>query len=319
MQRRRFRFKARYRLARRRVRYLFNSLSNFRIHMGGFFHWKYSGALIFSLYGLAVAMVGIGLAVDPFHRYFILADCFFAGSLVWAIGWWLSSEPLARKKPKLTKKQKKRNIQVSYVSYRAWKWGVILLMIVAFGGSLKLASEIELDRELSLHGGLLVPANDPTPPSACSGDDSLFLVNFGPWSAGTRHFPNIVFSSANIPRMTLEKNRHGELAVTTDIYDENENILVSIEKNHFIVTNDAFEITHPDRSTLVVVVKHQKEKVLDIRFLNKRAIRIWGHFRYPNAPDLVASQEELRLGNLRLAGSGNCATDPGPGLPDFAF
>ena len=54
------------------------------------FHWKYSSVLIFFFYALAVAMIGIGVAVEPFEQLFWNA-----------------------KKPKLTKKQKKHNEKVS--------------------------------------------------------------------------------------------------------------------------------------------------------------------------------------------------------------
>ena len=58
-------------------------------------------------------------------------------------------------------------------------------------------------------------------------------------------------------------------------------------------------VERPDASTLTVVIKQIKEKILDMRFLNKHAIRILGHFHYPGSPDLVATESEVRAGLLR--------------------
>ncbi len=284
----------------------------------GFFNWKYSAAIIFFFYALAVAMIGIGLAVEPFEELFEFAYLFFACSVLWAVGWWLTSEPLAARKPKLTRRQKRRLETVSYVSYRTWKWGVSFLMVLVFLGSLKLTRKIEVARELSLSHGWLVPGNDPTPDSACSGEKDLLLVFLGPLAAGANKFPNTVFTAGGTPRMTINKNGRGEVAVTTDIYDENENIIVSIRDNAFTVANDVFQVQRPDKSTLIVVIRRRKERVLDVRFLNKTAIRIWGHFRYPGARELVVTGEEIRVGDqFRMRGSGNCAVNAG--RADFAF
>ena len=64
----------RIRLSRIRKR----AVDNFPISdVRGFFNWKYSGALIFFFYALAVAMISIGLAVEPFEELFNFAYLFF--------------------------------------------------------------------------------------------------------------------------------------------------------------------------------------------------------------------------------------------------
>jgi hypothetical protein len=52
----------------------------------GFFHWKYSGVLIFFFYALAVAMISIGVVVEPIDELFNLAYLFFAMFFIWAVG-----------------------------------------------------------------------------------------------------------------------------------------------------------------------------------------------------------------------------------------
>jgi len=157
------RTRAVYRLNRLRAKRTLKSAYILLSHMHGLFPWRYSGALIFFLYALAFAMVGIGLAVEPFHTLFLLAHGFLSCSLIWAIGWWLTSGPLERKKPRLTKKQKKGQAPVSYRSYRAWQFGVSSLMVILFVFSMALVSQIESSRELGLLHGELIPANDPDP------------------------------------------------------------------------------------------------------------------------------------------------------------
>lgn len=105
------------------------------------------------------------------------------------------------------------------------------------------------------------------------------------------------------------------MSISTDVFDERDDIVVSINRNRYRVSNDAFEIDHPDESTLSVVLKHRQEKVLDIRFLNEHIIRIYGHFRYPDAHDVVADENGLTYAPLTL-GDG-CAENARMALFDF--
>jgi hypothetical protein len=83
--------------------------------------------------------------------------------------------------------------------------------------------------------GWLVPANDPTPPNSCATriiDQGGYIVFLGTLAAGSTRMPNIVMSAGGQPRIVLATNEHGELAITTDIFDSKDDIVVSLEKNN---------------------------------------------------------------------------------------
>lgn len=105
------------------------------------------------------------------------------------------------------------------------------------------------------------------------------------------------------------------MSITTDVFDEHEDVVVSIEKNKYTISNDAFQIVRPDDSTLSVIVKHRKEKVLDIRFLNDQIIRVYGHFRYPDAHDVIADENGVENEPVTL--SNGCADNAGKALFGF--
>jgi hypothetical protein len=269
--------------------------------MGGFFHWRYSGALIFFFYALAIAMISIGVAVESFHKLFILAYCCFACSLIWAIGWWLTSRPLESKKPKLTKKQRQGKEPVSYASYKAWKWGVPLLMAAIFFGSVKLTSNIELDRELSLLGGWLVPDKLASPPDPCAKwfqrQPNTVTVFWGDNVASEETtFPHIILKIKGEPKIVLDRSSKGALAITLDVFDQHENIIAEIDHNHFTVNpNNYFEKIQKDKSSLIVISQNKKEKVLDIHYLNPSAIKILGKFRYPGIQPIESTDNGLNI------------------------
>src|SRR2546426_1812259 len=130
---RRKKFRAVYRLNRRRIRRLWQYVRTTGMafpmaEVRGFFHWRYSAAFIFFFWGGVLAMIALGLSVEPFDYLFDLAIWFAIFGLVFSLGFWFTSEELERKKPKLTKKQKKRNERASLIGYRIRKWGVAIVI-----------------------------------------------------------------------------------------------------------------------------------------------------------------------------------------------
>jgi hypothetical protein len=306
-----------YRFYRRPARTIVSRFSSFRVSIAGTFHRKYSGTLIFSLYGLGVAMVGIGLSAEPFHRFFIYGECFFAASLVWAIGWWLNSEPLDHKKPKLTRRQKKGRDKVSYLSYRVWKWGVPILMVIAFVGSVRVADSIEVARELGLSSGPLLPSDDPSPShSTCQENppDAVFIyfgtavVSYAP--AGFTH--HAVIRVGNHDLLSLDRDAKG-VTVSAEIFDA-DGILVEIDHGKFKVYRpDFIKREHPDLHTLVVYDKWNNKR-LGVRYLNPHAIDITGSFFYPGYNSVTSTGNALMIGTNRFSG-GTCIG--GAGLADI--
>src|SRR5467141_569537 len=305
--------KALYRLYRRRLR------STWRKIREGFsmspikavFHWKYSGVLIFFFYALAFAMIGIGTAVEPFQELFNFAYVSLFLAAFWAVGWWLTSDVLERKKPKLTKKQKKHSEKVSLVAYRAWQWIPMFLIVLALLYSLKLASRIELARELNLNHGLLVSANEPTPPNPCQpAPKNALVIILGNKAVFSTGFPAKIIAINNDVILTLDKDSKGSISITTDIYDQNDDFVVGIEKNKFTPVSDAL-IERNDLSSLKVTLKHRKEQVLDVRYINPSTIRVFGIFRHPDDPELRVTTDGFIFNGQHVLVDNVCIGDFG--------
>jgi len=284
----------------------------------GFFHWKYSGTLIFFFYGLAVAMIGIGVAIEPFDELFNFAYLFLAFSLIWGAGWWLTSEPLERRKPKPTRKQKKHKEEVSYVSYRAWKWGAISLMVLAFLCSVKLTAKIKLSRDLSLDHGWLLPANDPDPPNNCTFEvsagigtgrtiklmpDNALKVFLGKFMVSYSNFPHRIFTVNGKNPLILNRDAGERIALTMDILDKDEKIVVRFADGLFTVNQNArLDMKRPDRSTLIVHDNYGNE-VLNIRYLNKSAVVVSALLQYSQAKPVRI--EKTKFADVCLGDAGS--------------
>jgi len=162
-----------------------------------------------------------------------------------------------------------------------------------------------------IRAGWLKPAHDPTPDNPCTRRISAqggLVVQLGTSIAGTiTHFPQVILTVSGKPEITLNKNDKGEIALTTEIFDANEDVVVAIDENAYTISDSAFQVqTSPDRSSLAVVIKHHRERVLDVKYLNDKMIRIWGHFRFPGL-ELTANEDGILIG-------GNTS---GPHFSDF--
>ena len=257
-------------------------------------------------------MIALGLSVEPFDYLFNLARFFFFLSLVFAVGWWLTSDELSLRKPRTSRSQRRRAERVSFWPYRAWKWGAVSAFVAAFVFFLSLTNKVELSRELNLNHGWLVAADDPTPPNPCrSVPQNALLVMLGSNTVYGTQFPQHVLMLKNDRILDLNRDGKGRVSVSTDLYDEKGDIVVEIKENKFTVANDAFEISRPDLSTLSVTIKHKKERVLDIRYLNPRAVQISGIFRHPDDPVLEVREGQSFLDGRLLRVSNNCVGDAG--------
>lgn len=244
---------------------------------------------------------------------------------LWAIGAWLVSSELSKKKPRPLKsgasEARAASFRKALIKYRYWQFSIPSLIIAVLLLAGFFTHHKEIENELSKRSNFfLIPADDPTPANDCT-HGSLFVF-LGTMAATANKFPDVVLATGVpappgdpkaidgrkfIPRLTIDRNSRGEVAVTFDIYDENENVVAAIEKNQVTISNDAFDVRRPDASTLTVIIKHKKETVLSARFLNKQAIRIYGHFRYPHALDVIASEDGLMVGGDHI--TGGCQAD----------
>jgi hypothetical protein len=148
--------------------------------------------------------------------------------------------------------------------------------------------------------GWLVPAAEPLPAIQCVDYDAVnhavrglkqlvvppgyTALLLGDFAQVEKDFPRTIIRAAGVPRFLLEKTDRGELAITLDIFDSDPNprIIASIERNQFMVNPNNYFKAESDKSSLKVIDQY-KTKVLDVRYLNKAAIRVTGVFHVPGS------------------------------------
>lgn len=230
-------------------------------------------------------MASIGTAIEPFDQVFNFAFLLLVFSVIWAIGWWLSSDILEKKRPRPTKKQVKHNEKVSLASYRAWQWIPVLLMLLAFLCAAKLTGRIELARELSLNHGWLMPADDHDPIDPCAGPftppDAL-RIHLGNIMAYGTNFPYPILAVDGKKELFVNRDEKGRVAISLDVRSADERIIATILNGHFTVNvNNSLDMQRPDKSTLIVRDQYKRE-VLNARYENRTHLELSALLQYPN-------------------------------------
>lgn len=284
----------------------------------GLFSWNWGFVLFF--FASAVTIIGIGVAVEPFEYLFGLARLFFVLCLISAVGWWLTSKQLEKRKPRVTRKQKKHGERVSYVGYRIWKWGVAGLMVLVVGYALNVTAKVELSRELSLDHGWLMPANDLDPPNNCSFEisagagtgrtiklmpDNALKVFLGKVMVSYSSFPHNIFTVNKKNPLVLNRDQSGRIALTMDILDRDGKVVVRFTDGFFTVNQNArLEMKRPNRNTLIVNDNYGNE-VLNIRYVNKKAVVVSALLQYSHAKPVQIQKTQFAdvcLGDVGYTG-----------------
>jgi hypothetical protein len=279
-----------------------------------FFRWTSSAIVVPLLFTLAVGFL--------MANYFWLAIFTFALWGGWCLGQVLYSEWFNKSSNNVRKLQIKAAGRQT--PYRLLKYteayrvhflkvsaicaviGIITLACIGWAYTEK------RQYELRLLEGWLSPANDPIPANACDkapeGALKILLGNFG--AAYTTKFPATVLSIDAKPILTVDRNNKGELAISTDIYDQQDQIVTEIKDNKILISSDVFEHLRMDYNRLTIVIKHKKEKVLDINYMNPKALKIFGIFRTPGSKTLrVPEDGGVTYGDFIMNGTGNCSGD----------
>src|ERR1700730_3609133 len=153
--------------------------------------------------------------------------------------------------------------------------------------------------------GWLKPSNEPIPKTDCKIDDTTkqtgVIVFFGNqvawWTPGKAFpLPLVILESRGHNLLTLDRNKQGQLAFSGKIFNSHDDAVVVFEKNRFTISNEAFEVKYPDKSSLMVTVKHLNETALEIHYLNPHTVKISGHFYYKGTEVLV-SDDQVSLNN----------------------
>lgn len=151
--------------------------------------------------------------------------------------------------------------------------------------------------ETELHG-LLIPADEPSPPNPCDRPDfplppsavSMFLGNVVAWTTGLQM---TVIQVREWELLSIKKTPQG-LAISAKVFSTDGKIVADIEDNEFQVNHlNYFKVKRPDRSTFIIY-DQQGRAVLNVRYLNPQAIKVSGIFQAPQSIPIVID-ERLRL------------------------
>ncbi len=154
----------------------------------------------------------------------------------------------------------------------------------------------EIQAKTPIYFGLLAPANDSCPSlpqNAPKGTITLMLGDELRVLAAQSQ--NYIFSKQGEPFLSIGI-KDGLMRVSASIVDSNNQHIVRIIDNEFQVSPErAFNPKQPDKHSLVVR-DSQGVEVLNIRFLNPRAMRIVGRFHMPGylEPVLILPDDGVR-------------------------
>ncbi len=160
--------------------------------------------------------------------------------------------------------------------------------------------------ESEVHG-LLLPANEEAPGNNCPGVPSnAVLLLLGKMPVYATSFPHRVISvDKDEVLLSIDKKGKG-IAVSARLFSDDGKIVAEIDRNEFFLNpSNYFRRDRPDKSSLIVY-DLRGERVLDVRYLNERAVRILAHFRHPSGA------------GVEITSGGAFATEPfmTPRLPD---
>jgi hypothetical protein len=296
-------------------------ISRFKKPAREFFHWKYSSNFIFFFWGAVMACVSIATFFSDASFFFNWAYFFCFCGLIWSLCFWLTSDFLEQKRIK-TRRQIRGLDPYSTRPHRIWQVAGGLAILAVFGGSLLFVRGAQIRKRLQSFGDILVAANLPTPPNVCTSfTESLvgphpLLVLLGPMAAisSMPHQNVIVIGGEKV--LTMDRDSKGQVTISTDIYDANHDIVAELNKNNYDVDSSVYKLERKDLSDLRVIVRHDKEEVLHVEYLNPETISITGVFR-TKTDVLQVNASNAYLNGEPLPFHGVCSGNSG--AADFYF
>ncbi len=151
--------------------------------------------------------------------------------------------------------------------------------------------------------GLLIPANDPSPPHNCRQPPNAHkTIYFGTGVATMSDEMNAfgLITMAGEEVFSLENTPTGIL-INATLRNKSGNVVATIEKNVFNSKSTfEYEATNPDQHSLLVLDSNN-QIVLYVRYLNPQAIKILGTFYHPKRPlPVVMEENSLSIGSMSM-------------------
>jgi hypothetical protein len=180
-------------------------------------------------------------------------------------------------------------------------WGGIVIFL---GLGLCLFLQKTENNQEDFLSGVITPASDPLPPlprEIRPEDAQHFMLLFlGNSVSLPMWFPHTVIKYGAKDILTISTNSSG-LTISCELFGENGNIVAMIETNKFTINPlNYFRRERPDRHTLIIY-DQQNVQVLNVRYLNPKAIKITGRIRILNGPTIEIADDHLRQGNMEMS------------------
>ncbi len=152
--------------------------------------------------------------------------------------------------------------------------------------------------------GPLLPAGDPTPPTACRdavGPNDIVMIAAESRLVGKGPGPFHVLTVDDCPVLRLARVGKG-LVVDATFYNWSNDIAFRVAGNVY-EPETQLQLTQyrPDPHTMVILDRFDQE-VLYLRFLNPHALRIRGRFLCGEQPQAVIRDHAVLMGGVRIGG-----------------
>jgi hypothetical protein len=258
------------------------------------FRSKNSATIIAALWGSALS-AGMAAYTLPLPKgFFDLSYALFVVAVIWSVGTFLTSSFFS-------------NLRVRTRGGTSYKLCLVIVPTTIVAVGLYWAwkvSRMELAQELALMNGLLVPANDPEPPTKCNtageegselrlyaGDMRLVLVEGDKLPLIRRREQG----KGDPVLLGLERGGDGSVVVHANIIGSDDKVIAQIDRNHFLINRnkilDSLSPPRKDRSTIVITDEDQNS--LEIRLVNNNSVFFRG--RLYVRPDAFVQVDEKGL------------------------
>jgi len=158
-------------------------------------------------------------------------------------------------------------------------------------------------QETEYHG-FLRPAAEPMPPNPCGEIPANALaILLGTSAAYSSASPHAVIRIKGEPVLSFER-AYGEIAINARVFSRDGRIVAEIRRNEFFINpNNYFRRERPDSHSLIVF-DQENRRVLDVRFINPRALRFLGIFNHPTHEVVISESEGLFAGGTCFGENG---------------
>jgi hypothetical protein len=175
--------------------------------------------------------------------------------------------------------------------WHAWRYIMLVLVVALFSGLSFRAHTKSVERELSLLHGRLLPSDEQTPANACdnlgvsNGNGILILMGFA--ASYVDQFPHTVVDVDEQPRLVVNRNPDQTVTISLDIFGADGKVIAELDKDGFTVREHSyFKFIRNDRSSMKIIDEYNTE-VLNVRYVNPKAIWINALLRYPGSNPVV--------------------------------